>query len=49
MRFAAIVGKSIGYGFISGLIAYSGGIFVIIASDTNYHKKTNSKIKLEIK
>ena len=36
MRFAAIIGKSIGYGFTNSIVAYTGGIMLLLASYRNF-------------
>lgn len=48
LGFGSIIGKSIGYGFIASIVAYSGSILVIIASsnfptrrDFEFHSKDN--------
>ena len=48
LRTSYIIGKSIGYGFISSLVAYSGAIMVLIAN-SNYTDERDSIIDIKDK
>ena len=47
MPISSIIGTSIGYGLISGILAYSSGILMLLASDKKFVIRRDSLIDIK--